>query len=63
MSECHCKDGRGFYQTDVDPETHCRYIKFCDHEPVPKYKRMYETIKRIQAYEPSEKGEENCQSK
>lgn len=53
MGKCHCKNGRGFYQTKVDPETHQRYIKFCDHEPEPKYKRMCETIKRIQSYEPT----------
>jgi hypothetical protein len=62
-NNCRCKDGRGFYQTEVDPETHCRYIEFCDHEPASKYKRMCETIKRIQAYEPSEEEVQNCQSK
>jgi hypothetical protein len=52
QSNCKCK-GRGFYLESevVDGR---RHIALCDHEPDKKYKRMYETVKRIQDYEPIE---------
>ena len=59
-SQCKCK-GRGFY-LDSEVVDGTRLIIVCDHEPEEKYKRMYETVKRIKDYEPEEEGE-NCHLK
>lgn len=52
QQHCRCK-GRGFF-LDSEVIDGFRSIIICDHEPDEKYKRMYETVKRIQENEPEE---------
>lgn len=50
-----CK-GRGFYQVK-DIESNNKQIQLCDHEPDGKYKRMFETLIRVNEYNPKSKEE------
>lgn len=52
---CHKCNGRGFY-LEKEVRDGARHLIFCECEPDDKYKRMYETVKRIKDYEPEEEN-------
>lgn len=53
---CKKCNGRGFY-LEKEVINGARHIALCNHEPEEKYRRKYETVKRIKEYEPNEEDD------